>query len=126
VQGSPTPTPRPILVIFDGTGTTVSADLDKTVKPAFESLATFCKIKAYKTDGSFAWAVGNLPTPTPCAALKMTSAIRSDAAGSPGPSDPVNLMHRVAFANLDDMQQFFSKINPQPSPSPSPTPTPTS
>jgi hypothetical protein len=46
--------------------------------------------------------------------LTMTGAVHSEAAGNPVPADPVNLMQKVAFANLDESQKFFSTINPPP------------
>jgi hypothetical protein len=44
--------------------------------------------------------------------LCMTSAVRSEAGGTPAPADPSHLVQRVAFDTLDEAQQFLSTINP--------------
>ncbi len=44
--------------------------------------------------------------------LCMTSAVRSEAGGTPAPADPSHLVQRVAFDALDEAQQFLSTINP--------------
>jgi hypothetical protein len=46
--------------------------------------------------------------------LTMTGAVHSGAAGNRVPADPMNLMQKVAFADLDESQKFFSTINPPP------------
>ena len=44
--------------------------------------------------------------------LCMTSAVRSEAGGTPAPADPSHLVQRVAFDTLDEAQQFLSTISP--------------
>jgi hypothetical protein len=44
--------------------------------------------------------------------LCMTSAVRSEAGGTPAPADPSHLVQRVALDTLDEAQQFLSTINP--------------
>jgi hypothetical protein len=46
--------------------------------------------------------------------LTMTGAVHSGAAGNRVPADPINLVMKVAFADLDESQKFFSTINPPP------------
>jgi hypothetical protein len=99
---------RPILIIMDADGVKTrapSADVEK----AFDDLIKkhgdkVCNIDYYK-DNKKLWHKGNR-------GLTTTHAIRSKAAGNPTPADPTNLVMKVAFADLDESQQFFSTINP--------------
>jgi hypothetical protein len=107
---------KPILVIFDADGVKTrapSADVEK----AFDDLIKkhgdkVCNVDYYK-DNKKLWHKGN---------LSLIGGFRSEAAGSPTPADPSNLVMKVQFADLDESQQFFSTINPTPTPTPTPPP----
>jgi len=100
----------PILVIMDGDGVKTRASSD-VVGKAFDDLIRkhgegVCNVNYYKNDPHRPdWHKGNR-------GLTTTHAIRSKAAGNPTPEDPTNLVMKVAFADLDESQQFFSTINP--------------
>ncbi len=112
----PPPADRPILVIFKEPGVKTRADLEHVVKPAFEAVGEdFCNVYGYDDQGHQKWHVGHL-------SLKMTAAVRSEAAGNPAPADPMNLVQRVAFADLDQAQTTFSTINSTATLTPTPTP----
>jgi hypothetical protein len=104
----------PILVIMDATGVKTRA-ASKDVENAFDDLIRkhgegVCNVDYY-VDDKKKWHKGNRK-------LIMTRATRSEAARTPAPADPTNLMQKVAFADLDESQQFFSTINPTPTPTP--------
>lgn len=99
----------PILIVMDEPGVRVRASSDK-VKGAFDNLIgkhgeNVCNVDYYDKDQKKLWHKGNR-------GLTMTHAVRSKAAGNPTPVDPINLMQKVAFNDLDESQQFFSTINP--------------
>ncbi|HEU5248161.1 MAG TPA: hypothetical protein VFU09_13815 [Candidatus Udaeobacter sp.] len=110
----------PILIIFDADGVKTrapSADVEK----AFDDLIKkhgegVCNVDYYK-DNKKLWHKGNR-------GLTTRHAIRSTAAGNPAPADPSNLVMKVAFADLDEEQEFLSTINPTPTPTPTPTTPP--
>ena len=98
----------PILIIFDADGVKTRAS-SENVEKAFDDLIKkhgdkVCNVDYYK-DNKKLWHKGNR-------GLTTTHAIRSQAAGNPTPADPTSLMLKVAFADLDESQQFFSTINP--------------
>lgn len=102
----------PILIIMDADGVKTRASSD-VVQKAFDELIgkhgeNVCNVDYYE-ENKKRWHKGNR-------GLTTTHAIRSKAAGNPTPADPSNLMQRVAFADLDESQQFFSTINPTPTP----------
>lgn len=84
------------------------------VKKAFEDLGEdFCNVDYYGNN-IVQWHVGHL-------SLKMTSAVRSEAAASSESADPTHLLQKVAFTDLDQAQQTFSTINSTATPTPTPT-----
>jgi hypothetical protein len=98
----------PILIIMDAHGVKVRAP-SAVVESAFEDLIKkhgegVCNVDYYVNDER-KWHKGNRK-------LTTTGAIRSKAAENPTPADPTNLVMKVAFADLDESQQFFSTINP--------------
>ncbi|PYI63903.1 MAG: hypothetical protein DMF07_08520 [Verrucomicrobia bacterium] len=104
---------RPILVIFKQPGVPTKAESEK-VKKAFEDLGEdFCNVDYYGNN-IVQWHVGHL-------SLKMTSAVRSEAAASSESADPTHLLQKVAFTDLDQAQQTFSTINSTATPTPTPT-----
>jgi hypothetical protein len=70
-----------------------------------------CNVGYYDKDhpqlGKPAWSRGTLK-------LTMIGAVHSEAAGNPSAADPINLVMKVAFTDLDEEQKFSSTINPTP------------
>jgi hypothetical protein len=105
---------HPILMIMDKDGVKVRAS-SEVVQKAFDDLIQkrgkdVCDIDYYDEHQQKKW---HRP-------LTMTGAVRSKAAENPPPADPMHLLQKVAFADLDESQQFFSEINPTPTPTPAP------
>jgi hypothetical protein len=98
----------PILIIMDADGVKTRAS-SENVEKAFDKLIgkhgeNVCNVDYYE-DNKKRWHKGNR-------GLTTRHAIRSKAAENPTPADPTNLVMKVAFADLDESQQFFSTINP--------------
>jgi len=99
-------TKKPILIFMGEPGMKVRAP-SEVVEKAFDDLikkrgAKVCNVDYYDENQQKKW---HRP-------LTMTGAVRSKESGNPTPVDPINLMQKVAFADLDESQQFFSTINP--------------
>ena len=97
---------KPIIIKMNEPGMKVSA-LSKDVQDAFDKLIAkhgpnVCNVDYYDKNQHLEW---HRP-------LTMTGAVRSKVSGNPAPADPINLMQKVAFANFDEAQKFFSSINP--------------
>jgi hypothetical protein len=108
----------PILMIMDAHGVKTRAS-SEVVENAFDKLIGkhgqgVCNVDYY-VDDQKKWHKGNRK-------LTTTGVIRSEAARTPAPADPSNLVMKVAFANLDEEQEFLSTINPTPTSTPAPTP----
>jgi hypothetical protein len=106
----------PILMIMDAHGVKTRASSD-VVEKAFDDLIGkhgqgVCNVDYYVDDKKI-WHKGNRK-------LTTTGVIRSEAARTPAPADPTNLMQKVAFADLDEEQTTLSTINPTPTPTPTP------
>jgi hypothetical protein len=105
---------HPILMIMDKDGVKVRGS-SEVVQKAFDDLIQkrgkdVCDVDYYDEHQQKKW---HRP-------LTMTGAVRSKAAGNPPPADPMNLLQKVAFADLDESQQFLSEINPTPTPTHTP------
>ncbi len=99
----------PVVFCMNPPGVKVKASL-KVVEDAFKQLIAkhgekVCNVDYYDKPDHRDWHQGK-------GLLCMTSAVRSEAAGTPAPADPSHLVQRVAFDTLDEAQQFLSTINP--------------
>ncbi|SRR6266480_2172674 len=120
-EKSPAPVTEnsPIVVCMNPPGVHVKAASD-VVEGEFQRLIAkhgdqVCNVNYHKNDPNRPdWQKGRGP-------LCMRSAVRSEAAASPAPADPMNLVQRVAFADLDEAQQTLSTINSTAMPTPTPT-----
>jgi len=96
-------TDKPVLILMKEPGVKVRASGD--VEKAFDALIEkhgkkVCNVDDYDEKQQKKW---HRP-------LKVTGAVRSEAAGNPAPADPVHLLQKVAFDTLDDATDFLSKI----------------
>src|SRR6266498_591327 len=94
---------KPVLIHMKKPGVKVRASED--VKKEFDKLIEshgkdVCNVDYYDETQQRKW---HRP-------LKVTGAVRSEAAGKPTPADPVHLLQKVAFDTLDDATDFLSKI----------------
>ena len=94
---------QPILIKFRPPGAKASED-DNRVREAFQKLGPDnCNVDYYDKDQNKKWHEGNLQ-------LTMTGAVRSEAAGNQASVDPVNLLQKVAFSDLEQATDFLGKI----------------